>query len=126
MRLLPSVYLKAKILGTTILKSICERLPLFLISERLILFPKPYSLKEFRNSILRIIRVRSLFCLMPVYAVFILWLFFSRFVTDFLRFRYILIYAVGFYDQQYQMSSVSLQIYHNQSYLHLEFTKYSQ
>ena len=45
-RLLPSLYLKAKILGTTILKSICERLLLFLISERLILFPKPQQFKR--------------------------------------------------------------------------------
>ena len=37
-----------------------------------------------------------------------------------LGFHNILIFAVGFYDEQYQMPSASLQIYHNQRYLHLE------
>ena len=35
-------------------------------------------------------------------------------------FYIILIYAVGIYDQQYQMPFASSQIYHDQSYLHLE------
>ena len=77
----------AKFLRTLILKSISEWLLLFLMSERLILFPRPYQFKELRNCILRIIRVRSLFCLIRVSTSL-------HFVTFVLKNKFFVVFSV--------------------------------